>query len=608
MMSSNFKITPSKSLGLAADLQPRCSTPDHLPASRDRAVVVGLYGVPGSGKSLLLRQLKQELGQKHFAFYEGSEMIASVVPGGLAAFHRMEEKDKIHWRGHAIDAIRKSCADSGQVAVVAGHFMFWSEMQEVGTPVYTQNDLDTFTHILYLDVPAKVIAQRRQDDTERSRPPISAVHLNKWQQAEETQLRGLCHRHGILFALIYPHPTTLNKTAMLLRDFRHHNEEYNTYYAANKLDEVIATSQGMLKTVLVMDADRTLAAEDTGTLFWDMVCRLRPSDDEGRTLKALFSSPLGYSYTAFRQATLLYEETADDQQFDDLCHKVASTVIMYPEFVSLLQLVAEQEHVIAIIMSCGLRRVWELVLEKEGLSEKIKVLGGGRVADGFVVSATVKGDLVARLQKIHQMHVWAFGDSPLDVDMLIKADRAIVMVGEEQIRSKTMDAALINAIDRHGLRAHQAVLPSNALPRLDITKLPTIKLTDSEFIGHLLHNENTDGGLKVICATDKTAAKLLATPMRDATVAGPDLRDAHRRVGYYLAIEFVADVVGLDPALIRHVLGHQEKGYQLFHEQQTTIVALMRGGEPMAAGVNDALRRAMFVHAKDATDIKVPPS
>ena len=93
--------------------------------------------------------------------------------------------------------------------------------------------------------------------------------------------------------------------------------------------------------------------------------------------------------------------------------------------------------------------------------------------------------------------------------------------------------------------------------------------------------------------------------MRNAAVAGPDLREAHRRVGWYLAVESLADVVGLEQSSIRHVLGHQTKGYQLFHEQQTTIVALMRGGEPMALGVSDAFPLAMFVHARDADDIKL---
>jgi uracil phosphoribosyltransferase/phosphoserine phosphatase len=318
----------------------------------------------------------------------------------------------------------------------------------------------------------------------------------------------------------------------------------------------------------------------------------------------LFSSPLGYSYTAFRQAALLYEETTDDQEFDAICQDVASAVTMHPEFVSLLQLVAEQEHVGAVVVSCGLRRIWDKVLEREGLSKTVKVIGGGRIADGFVVTAAVKAALVSRLRDA-QMYVWAFGDSPLDLDMLSKADQAIVVVGEEQTRSKTMDAALMNAIDNDGLRACQAVLPSNASPRLDSTRLPLIQLMEHEFVHSVLRRRSRYAGLQVLHATDRSAAKLLMTPTRDATVAGPVLREAHRRVGWYLATEFLADLIGVEEYPIPHVQGHNTIGYRLFHEQQTLIVALMRGGEAMALGVNDAFPLAMFVHASRPDDIMV---
>lgn len=62
--------------------------------------------------------------------------------------------------------------------------------------------------------------------------------------------------------------------------------------------------------------------------------------------------------------------------------------------------------------------------------------------------------------------------------------------------------------------------------------------------------------------------------------------------------------MGLEHCPIQHVLGKPETGYQLFHEKQTTIVALMRGGEPMALGVSDAFPLAMFAHASVADDIK----
>jgi len=604
IMASIFENASSNMPGSTADHQLTESTAlARQTAPNKKAIVVGLYGIPGSGKTFLLEQLKTELGQEHFTFYEGSKMIASLIPGGLNVFQKLEEQEKLHWRQLAIDTIGKECADSGRVGVVAGHFMFWSEEKETGQPVYTRNDLNTFTHLLYLNVPAELVAQRCLNDAERNRPTASIDHLRKWQQTEKTQLRHLCYHYGILFSLLSPHPTLHKKVSMLLRDFRYHTENFNLFRAENRLDEVIAAGQGQLETVLVMDADRTLAATDSGAIFWKIVSDSQHSRDEGHRLKALFSSPLGYSYTAFRQAALLYEETAEDEEFNTLCKEVASAVIMYPEFVSLLKLVAEQEHLSAVVVTCGLRRVWEKVLEREGLSKTVKVIGGGRIIDELVVTAEVKAAMVTRLRDIHHIYVWAFGDSVLDLPMLSKADKAIVVVGEELTRSKTMDAALLTAIDRDGLSAKQALLPSKASPRLDTTKLPLINLTDPEFINSIIHR-HSQHPLQVFHATNRNAAKLLTTTMRNAKVAGPVLREAHHRVGWYLATEFLAEMLGVQEYPIPHVQGHQTSGYRLCNENKTSIVALMRGGEPMAFGVNEAFPTAMFVHAKNPEDIE----
>ena len=604
-MPTNRENASSGMSSPPAEHQSNQSTaPENQSASNGKAVVVGLYGVPGCGKTTLMNELKQVLGQEQFAFYEGSEVIATLVPGGLEAFKKLKEEEMVYWRQVAINTIGKECADRGQVGVLTGHFMFWSEGEESGQPVYTQNDLATFTHILYLDVSAEVVEQRRINDMERARHPTSIAHLRKWQHEEKTQLRHLCRHHGILFCNLRSGDANESKVSLLLRDFRLHTEEYNLSHAEIRLDEAVDADKGKMQAVLVMDADRTLAAEDTGALFWRKVFDSQGLKDDEWPLKTLFSGSLGYSYTAFRQAALLYEETADDEEFDALCQDVASSVTMHPEFVSLLQLAAKHDHIGLVVVTCGLRRVWEKVLEKEGLAKAVRVIGGGRIADGYVVTAAVKSALVARLQDVHNAYVWAFGDCPLDLNMLGKADQAIVVVGEEQTRSKAMDAALTNAIDNDGLKARQAVLPANASSRLDTSKLPLVQLTDQDFIDSVLCRRNPRFSLQILDATDKTAAKLLMTPTRDATVAGPALRKAHRRVGWYLATEFLGSVLGLEEHPIPHVQGHSASGHRLLHEARTLVVALMRGGEPMALGVNDAFPRAAFLHAGRPEDVR----
>ncbi|KAK6332932.1 hypothetical protein TWF718_010760 [Orbilia javanica] len=569
-----------------------------------KPTVIGIYGIPGSGKSFLLNQLRQELGPEEFEFYEGSEVIAGLVPGGLDAFKKLEEPEKDRLRRLAIECIRETCVRSRRVAIVAGHFMFWTEGDAHGRAVHTDSDLRTFTHIIYLSTPPERAWQQRTNDTIRPRPTSSIDHLQQWQEREKDGLRKLCYQHGILFSVVLPGSELLKRVSSLVHDFRRHTEDLNRSIVDLKIDDIVAAGPVKPHTMLVLDADRTLSENDSGKLFWDQISLDPGASDSQYHLKTLFSSPLGYSYTAFRQATLLYEDFADDSKFESLCEVVARAVVMYPEFVALCQEVTKQDGVGAVVITCGLRRVWEKVLNREGLSEKIKVIGGGRLEDGLIIDAAVKATVVARLRARHNISVLAFGDSVLDLPMLHEADEAIVVVGNKNTRSKVMDGPLLDAIENGGLSARQLLLPSNVPPRLDTKILPVLQLADpTGFINSLPRRQNR-APIKILHATERNAAKQLMTPMRDARVSGPALREAHRRVGWYLATEFLTDLIGVEEYSIPHVQGHQTSGYRLRDEGMTLIVALMRGGEPMALGVNDAFPSAMFLHAKNPEDVK----
>ncbi|KAL6409771.1 hypothetical protein AUP68_06166 [Ilyonectria robusta] len=590
--------SPSTALATVNSASPSLGT-----QAGPKPTVIGLYGISGSGKSFLLSRLREELGQVEFAFFEGSDKIASLVPGGLEAFHKLDEQSKSNFRGQAIDAIREESAHSGRVAIVTGHLMFWSEEHAAGQPVYTSNDLQTFTHAIYLNISAEVISQRRLDDKLKDRTLMPVDHLHKWQEAEISAMRHLCRQHHILFSLISEPKTSIPRISTLIRHFRQSMTiESNLARVRARLDGILALSdRDDLETVLVMDGDKTLAAEDTGALFWQTLAQTRPSLGKTCPLQELFSSPLGYSDAAFHQATLLYEEATDDEQFGIICDTVASSVVMHPEIVSLLRLVADQKHIRALVVTCGLGRVWEKVLERHGLSKSVDVIGGGRISDGFVVTAAVKADVVSHLRNAAHLYVWAFGDSPLDLPMLKEADQAIVVVGDKRTRSSSMDAALSKAIQDEAFQARQVLLPNWAPPRLDEDKLPLIRLDDQQFIGSMMHRRRS---VKILHATDRNAAKLLTSPTRDAEVAGPALREAHGLVGRYLATEFVSRLIGLEEYTIPHVQGYETTGHRLRNEHQTSIVALMRGGEAMAFGVNAAFPHAMFIHAASATDIK----
>lgn len=564
--------------------------------------VVGIYGIPGSGKSFILNELRDRLPAKHFSFHEGAFVISQLIDGGLRAFGDLSEPTKTMYRKYAIGSIRDQCINFGSTAVVTGHALFWPEGGQP-TDVYTEDDLATFGHIIYLDVPSHVVAQRRADDRERARTCSTVEHLGEWQAREKTLLRRLCLDHGILFTLLGSSgPNVLSESLEIVRDFRFLTDEQNILQVTERLNRSFDDGSVKANTVLLVDGDRTLAAEDTGDLFWRNVAT---SGHDVGPLKKLFSGPLGYSSDAFRQANRFYEEAGSYDDFHKLCATVASQVTVYPEFLTILKQARTCNSVRVIVLTCGLAVVWEKVLERAGFGD-IAVLGGGRRADQAVImTPKVKGSLVRHLQRTHGCKVVAFGDSPLDVPMLARADEAIVVVGHEQTRSQSMEAVLSEAISSGIIHARQCLLPKTVSPRLNTARLPIVDIDSTAFLEHTFGTSNIQAGCisnKLHCV-DSNVAKFLMTPTRDAKVFGPALREAHQRVGNFLATSLITAVVGLEEYPVQHVQGHQTTGYRLENEQHVLLVALMRGGEPLAMGVNDAFPLAMFVHAKKPSDL-----
>lgn len=539
-------------------------------------------------------------------------MLAKVVgTGGLPTFQSMDADMKECYRSEAIRAIYDECKSTGKTGIVAGHAVLHEDGKFISIAITT--DFLVYSHIIYLDIPVQVLHDRRRDDTARDREHVALDTLSNWQRAEKDLLRDRCYARRILF-----HKLTdpkLSKVTSYITKFAALTEDDSYDRGDDMLKDFIWARNSTLSTMIVLDGDKTLAAEDTGDLFWK---HITPSADDVCVnpvtwlLKAagLFNVPNSfrvtpYSWASFRQATILYDEACDDAQYQDICTKVATEVSLYPQMVSLLQMVAEYADVRAIVVTAGLGLIWEKVLDRAGLSDSVKVMGNGRMRDGFVVTSEQKINVVRTLQTTHRLKVWAFGDSVLDLKMLEEADHAIVIVGDESTRSKTMEGALRELILDDDLKARQVLLPATVTPRLDCTILPIVDITSPAFSCELFGSLRAHNRLQVIQATYTGAAKLLMNPMRDARISGPALREAHRRAGWYLATQYLCDCdeIGLEETKIKHVDGTATTAHQFLREDKITIVALMRGGEPMAFGVNDAAPAAQFVHASKPTDL-----
>jgi uracil phosphoribosyltransferase/adenylate kinase/phosphoserine phosphatase len=595
----------------------------------DKPTVIGIYGLPGSGKSKLSTVLEQTLNHDadRFEFFEGSEMIKEFLPEGvdLNSFKSLSADQKLRIRESAINEVVKACRVLQKPGVVTGHFIFWDGEGEVSKPVMNDADKQAFTHILYLDVKAEEVFRRREEDNRtdsRTRTVMGVEKLEKWQEREMSGLRGLCRDNEILFTTVHDH----YQATELIKNFVRFNSKNNEESVAEELEKsvkaqafghnsreieesdggesaLITLMKNMMetskiKTMLVIDADKTLAPEGASKLFWEELRRLKRDITE-EPLTWNFSGPRKYSYTSFRQAGLLYDRV-DDADFAQVRSEVVSIIKIRPEFKQLLSMIADSESVGVVVATCGIGSIWKQVLQRDVPNSNITVIGRNEFIDWYVATPETKANLVTRLRDDHGLYVCAIGDSHVDIDMLTRADWSFVVVGPETGRSASVEPELLKAFKENGLRARQILFPPHSAPRLTDKELPKADFNAESFLKEL----EKPHGLHFVHATDSPAAKLLATDSRNVDIHGLDLQRAHRKIGWYLATQYVSEMVGVEAYDMTSVQNKTTDGHRLRDESKTCIVPLMRGGEPMARGVWEALPYAMFLHAKEATDVQ----
>ena len=115
----------------------------------------------------------------------------------------------------------------------------------------------------------------------------------------------------------------------ILEESRLHSLEKTWCRVLKHVEGIVESFSPQVETMLVFDADSTLADDDTGIRFWETL-----APGEKCPLKKLFSSEMAYTYEAFRQASLLYGEVGQGH-YDAVCTEVAASVSVHPELIDL---------------------------------------------------------------------------------------------------------------------------------------------------------------------------------------------------------------------------------------------------------------------------------
>lgn len=174
------------------------------------------------------------------------------------------------------------------------------------------------------------------------------------------------------------------------------------------------------KSVILLDADRTICEEDTSRILNDL------GNIDLKRIKMGFQKH-GYTYDGFYLNAKIYSEM-EVKKYKELSKIVASQTILYPgvvDFISDVQRIAD-----VIIVTAGIKEIWKNIIKERKLVDVVLIGGIHDQCDDFIIGRHEKG-IVCDFFKNMGKKVVAFGDSDVDTLMLQKADKAIVVVNHK---------------------------------------------------------------------------------------------------------------------------------------------------------------------------------
>jgi haloacid dehalogenase-like hydrolase/AAA domain len=372
---------------------------------------IGLYGISGSGKSWHLARLRKL--HPEWSCVEGSQVISEILGergADLKTFSVMNADEKLNIRDLAISRIQQRPG----VTVVAGHCSFPKVPTKNSPPghpltfddVFTQGDAETYQAVLYLDRSAHdVLAQRLRDNSTetRLRSCLSLEEIDQWIQHEKVVLQRECSKHGLDFFLVRDADDPAKHISEHILDPLFADAERRSIASLKSAVQDIPDAD----VYLLLDGDRTLCPEDTGTQFFHQI------DGDGATLKKIHQCYPKYSFRAFLETAMLYATVAD---YKLISSRTAENVEMYSEWVSFLSQLPPKVH--AVLVSSGNREIWQAVLRQHDLignaeSTDISIIAGNHVSlHSYVVDDAAKELVVTELRKRSGgSRIMAFGDS-----------------------------------------------------------------------------------------------------------------------------------------------------------------------------------------------------
>ncbi|KAI1322316.1 hypothetical protein F5Y16DRAFT_416075 [Xylariaceae sp. FL0255] len=401
---------------------------------------IGIVKLCGADNGALMEQLSRKLGTENFGFstYKPAHGTTAKISGDTIQTGANEVKGKgKEWAENRPHNTR----DKENYSRASVHMWDCAAFDDVHA-VLLDEQHPSFIHIIYLGALTQTFGYENDDDFSK---------VFRWHNFEKMKIWKVCIKNDVLFYDVSGHTSILEKLAILIDDFGIHNEAHNTACVLIRLDEIMLGYSREMHDMLFISADWALSS---GYCYYQ---ELGIADLESLRRHSM-------------QTCLEQKRSKDGISFEAYFEAAAQKVTVRPEFLNLLQKVAEQKCLGAMVVSRFFGQVWQNVLVREGLSDTVPILGGG-LAAGHVLTAEMLRAIVHSLGFHYNLRIKAFMQffSPWETVFPL-ANQSFLVVDSEWTHERDLIVGkrrrLIEAIGK-GLRGSQILFPPHTKPLLD---------------------------------------------------------------------------------------------------------------------------------------------
>jgi adenylate kinase len=386
------------------------------------SIVVGVYGIPGVGKSRALQVIAKDRIEWQFA--DGSQLIEEVLnENGQTMEHfkvKMTPAEKAAVRRVAIQKVRNNPG----VTVIAGHCSFPIPKEDGSEGVnfediFTSADGATYDAIIYLNRSPEFVFDQRKKDSQRSRQDFSPNILREWIDHEIAALRSQSAKHDFkLGVLSYGDMDDCrNLTTCIVETVISPAAHAAKLKSEQALRAEIEAEIPKSDVYLLIDGDRTICPQDTGKIFFDQVKAIESEDP----LKQIFQRYDDYTFQAFWEVAMLYNKSLPKDAYLRLSESIGKNSLhVHQAWENFLSELPSNVH--PILVSCSNREVWRAMLSQPILTEndgclngfsRMSVIAGNNISlHPYLVNGHAKAILARALRERNGgCHILSFGDS-----------------------------------------------------------------------------------------------------------------------------------------------------------------------------------------------------